>query len=243
MSCRSASLSAWGHANPPRADRTLCTSYDKHARRPPFLLVRGPVRDQSAGIRARGAFDSLFERACPTVTQTSYFAPSLVEEERVPVAAELRCVRELRRERSARGSTSKPLAAASGPSASSCISSFRAAGLHARPSSRGPALVAYAEQSPAHATVKRCSPRSRRSLVERRRTAAAPGQKKNANPGKRICSRQTEAARTKLKAGSERKMESSYADHHKCAGSEGYSSGKAENVGLVAWRRLTCVVS
>ena len=145
------------------------------------------------------------------------------------MAAELRCVRGLRRERSARGSTSKPLAAASGPSASSCISSFRAAGLHARSSFlRGPTLIAYAEQlqSPAHATVKRCSPRSRRSLVERRRTAAAPGQKKNANPGKRICSRQTEAARTKLEAGSERKMESSYADHHKCTGSEGYSSGK-----------------
>ncbi len=35
---------------------------------------------------------------------------------------------------------------------------------------------------------------------------------------KRICSLQTDEARTKLGAGLERKTESVYADHHKCAG-------------------------
>jgi hypothetical protein len=42
----------------------------QHARRPPFRLVRGSVGDQSADIRARGAF----ERACRTATPTSCFA-------------------------------------------------------------------------------------------------------------------------------------------------------------------------
>ena len=80
-------------------------------------------------------------------------------------------------------------------------------------------------QSPAHATVKPCSPRSRRSLVQRRRTAAARGERTNANPGRRICSRQAEAARTKLAAGSERGMESACADHDKCAGSKATAGG------------------
>ena len=39
-------------------------------------------------------------------------------------------------------------------------------------------------------------------------------------PGKRICSRQTDDARTKLAAGSKRRMESACADHHKCLGSK-----------------------
>jgi hypothetical protein len=52
--------------------------------------------------------------------------------------------------------------------------------------------------------------------------------------------RWTQAARTKLEAGSERKMESACADHHKCAGSKATAG---ETAGLVAWRRLTCVVS
>jgi hypothetical protein len=102
----------------------------------------------------------------------------------------------------------------------------RAAGPHARPSSEGPALIAYAEQSPAHATVKQSSPRSRRSLVQRRRTAAASGERTNANLGKRICSRQTDDARTKLAAGSERRMESACADHLKCVGSKATAGGK-----------------
>jgi hypothetical protein len=59
-------------------------------------------------------------------------------------------------------------------------------------------------------------------------------------PGKRICSRQTDDARTKLAAGSERTMESACADHHKCVGSKATAGGNAR---LVAWRRLTCVVS
>ena len=45
-------------------------------------------------------------------------------------------------------------------------------------------------------------------------------------PGKGICSRQIEAARAKLEAGSERKMESACADHHKCVGSKATSRGK-----------------
>jgi hypothetical protein len=35
-------------------------------------------------------------------------------------------------------------------------------------------------------------------------------------------------------------MESACADHHKCVGSKATAGG---NVGLVAWRRFTCVVS
>ncbi len=45
----------------------------------------------------------------------------LVEEEHLPAAAALCCVRELRRELPDRGSTSKPLAATSAFSASSCV--------------------------------------------------------------------------------------------------------------------------
>jgi hypothetical protein len=57
---------------------------------------------------------------------------------RLPAAAAICCVRKLHRELSARSSTSKPLAAASAFSASSCVYSFREAGPHARPSSEGP---------------------------------------------------------------------------------------------------------
>jgi hypothetical protein len=126
-------------------------------------------------------------------------------------------------------------------SASSCVTTFRAAGPHARPSSDGSALIAYAEQSPAYATAKQASPRSqRRSLVERRRTAAAPGERKNANPGKRICSRQrpraTPSGKNHVESRIGKKMERRYAGHHRCAGSKA-TAGK--NVNLIAWRCLT----
>ena len=124
------------------------------------------------------------------------------------------------------------LAAAGALSASSCVSSFRAAGPHARPSSDGLSLIAYAEQCPAYAKARQSFPRSRRSLVERRRTAAAPGERKMRIPDRESAPgrpRRTQAARGKLEAGSERKMESIHADNHKCAGS------KAAAVETAAW--------
>ena len=48
------SLSARGHATPPRAARTPMCVVRQHARRPPFRLVRGSVADPSADMRARG---------------------------------------------------------------------------------------------------------------------------------------------------------------------------------------------
>ena len=48
------SLSARGHATPPRAARTPMCVVRQHARRPPFRLVRGSVADPPADMRARG---------------------------------------------------------------------------------------------------------------------------------------------------------------------------------------------
>ncbi len=195
----------------------------QHARRPPFRLVRGSVGDQSADIlvRARGAF----ERACRTATPTSCFARG---------GAACRLL--LRFAASESSAASSQLAALprspwlqpAAFSASSCVYSFRAVGPHARPSSEGPALIAYAEQSAAHATVKQSSPRWRRSLVQRRRTAAAPGERTNANLGKRIYSRQTDDARTKLAAG--KKDGECMRRPSQIRTIEGYSRGK-----MLAW--------
>jgi hypothetical protein len=185
-------------------------------------------------------------RICRTATQQGYSQ----------VAAALGCVRELRRELVARSSTSRPLAAASAFSASSCVTSFRAAGPHARLSSDGSALIAYAEQSPASATAKQAFPRSqrrslprsqRRSLVERRRTAAAPGERECEPREDNLLAADRggcQAASTTLEAGSERKTEKKDGDFIRRPSQtrriEGVSSGKFRPV---ASRRHTCVVS
>jgi hypothetical protein len=92
-------------------------------------------------------------------------------------------------------------------------------------------------------------PRSqRRSLVERRRAAAAPlaGERKTRNHDawKRTCSRQTEADAKRREPHWQsrigKKMERRYAGHHRCAGSKA-TAGK--NVNLVSWRCPTCGVS
>ena len=171
---------------PPRHEPLVppCASYDSTA--PPAIpprpwIGRRPVCGHTCSRRIRAS--------------VPYRNPNELlraRRSRLPAAAAICCVRKLHRELSARSSTSKPLAAASAFSASSCFQFRAATGPHARPSSDGPALIAYAEQSPANATVKQSSPRSRRSLVQRRRTAAASGERTNANLGKRICLRQTE---------------------------------------------------
>jgi len=205
----------------------------QHARRPSFRLVRGSVGDQSADIlvRARGAF----ERACRTATPTSCLARG---------GAACRLLLRF----AASGSSamsSWPAALPRSPRLQPArsrppLASVQSSSLTARSSFlRGPFLIAFAEQSPAHATVKQSSPRSRRSLVQRRRTAAAPAERTNANLGKRICSRQTDDARTKLAAGSERRMESACADHHKCVRSKATAGGKCRP-GCMETSHLRC---
>ena len=205
------------YQGPARSSRLRDKTASLRVRDPPLLrYCRVCTRERHAAHSS--------ERAVPQPKRATSRDRLLVEEEHLPAAAALCCVRELRRELSARGSTSKPSAATSAFSASSCVhfeQQLDRTLVLRTPSSDGRALVS----PPAHATVKPCSPRSRRSLVQRRRTAAARGERTNANPGRRICSRQAEAARTKLAAGSERGMESACADHDKCAGSKATAGG------------------
>jgi hypothetical protein len=227
MSCQSTSLSARGHADPPRADCTVCTSYDKHARRPPFFLARGSVRDQSADICARGKFHSLFERACFR-NPNELLRAIARREERLRAAAELRCVRELRRELfspqlylEALGRSQRVLGL--------LLRLFISSSWTARsPFLRGPALIAYAEQPPGA-----CNGQAVFSSIE----AFA-----RSTPTNGCCSRRKEecacreenllagdrSGKNQVGSGIGKKDGecSAHADHHKCAGSEGYSSGK-----------------
>ncbi len=162
----------------------------------------------------------------------------------MPAAAALCCAREGAPPR-ARSPTSKPLAATLAYSASSCISSFRAPGLQARPSSDGPSsMVAYAEQSPAYATAKQSFPRSRRRSL---RTAAAPGDRENANLGKGACSRQSKAdpsCKNQVGGGIGKKKERSYADHHRRAGQQqGRRLQQPRKICQPGCMSSTCVVS
>ena len=103
------SLSARGHATPPRAARTPMCVVRQHARRPPFRLVRGSVADPSADMRARRQVRGLSSVPCrdPTGLLTGCCCASLCPGVQLSV----------------RSSSSRPLAAAGAFSASSCVSS------------------------------------------------------------------------------------------------------------------------
>ena len=92
---------------------------------PPFRSVRGSVADPSADMFARGEFE----------LSVPYHNPNEVQE-RVPVMLRLDASTSsaASSQLATRSSTSsRPLASASAFSASSCVTSFRAAGPHARP--------------------------------------------------------------------------------------------------------------
>jgi hypothetical protein len=196
----------------PTASRSypLCVSNTARARRPPLLLARGSVGDQSAHARARVPYRN------PNELLRAIAQPSR------SLGALTGCCCALLRPGApprARSRTSKPLAATRAYSASSCIPSFRAPGLHARPSSDGPSsMVAYAEQSP---RTQRSSSRfldcggaryERLLLQTKGRMLTSRREPARGSP------RRTQAARTKLEAGLKRKLERSYADHRRRAG-------------------------
>jgi hypothetical protein len=178
----------------------------QHARRPPFLLVRGSVRDQSANICAR-----------------------------IRASVPYRNRNELLR---ARRSTYRLLLLRFIASGSSTASSQLAA-LGCSQRVLGLLLLSISSSWTACSSFLRGPFMQRSSSVLLDRGARLFNaddrllRQEKARlriPGKRICSGQIEAARTKLEAGSERKMESACADHHKCVGSKATAGGK-----LSAW--------
>ena len=128
----------------------------QHARRPPFRLVRGSVGDQSADVRARGAF----ERACRTATATSCFA-------RGGALTGCCCCASLRPGAPPRALSSQLYLEALG--CSQRVLGFLLLSISSSWTTRSSSLRwPCFNQSPAHATVKQSCPRSRRSLVQRR---------------------------------------------------------------------------
>ena len=104
------SLSARGHATPPRAARTPMCVVRQHARRPPFRLVRGSVADPSADMRAADSSLSSVPYRDPTGLLTGCCCASLRPGVHLSV----------------RSSSSRPSAAAGAFSATSCVSSTAA---------------------------------------------------------------------------------------------------------------------